>query len=62
MDDELRERHDAWIHDREDVGGLLLSVTHEFMNISTEGRGSGHRRARTRNHDSSDKAEQCPQC
>ncbi len=25
MDDELRERHDAWIHDREHVRGLLLS-------------------------------------
>lgn len=24
MDDELRERHDAWIHDREHVRGLLL--------------------------------------
>ena len=60
MDDELRERHDAWIHDREHVRGLLLSMTHEFMNISTESRGSGYRRARKRNHDSSDKAEQRP--
>jgi hypothetical protein len=28
MDDELRERHDAWILDREHVRGLLLPWTH----------------------------------
>lgn len=42
MDDELRERHDAWLLEREHVRDLLLLVTHEFMNIPTEGRWSGY--------------------
>ena len=52
MDDELRERHDAWI--REHVRTLCLLCSTRYRIIPAGGWGSGYRRARTGNHDSPD--------